>query len=82
MYSNSGKTPEEYAQRKSLLWECILLGIVFPYSVGINCVNFLPVDKSPFLPFVFCWLPNIWLIYAALAKVLIQLRLGLKAIVS
>ncbi|KAJ9054580.1 hypothetical protein DSO57_1012859 [Entomophthora muscae] len=43
MYSAGGKTPEEYAQRESLLWECILLGLAFPYSIGINRVNFLPV---------------------------------------
>ncbi|KAJ9053141.1 hypothetical protein DSO57_1027238 [Entomophthora muscae] len=30
MYSVGGKTPEEYAQRESLLWECILLGLSFP----------------------------------------------------
>ncbi|KAJ9063372.1 hypothetical protein DSO57_1000699 [Entomophthora muscae] len=58
MYSVGGKTPEEYAQRESLLWECILLGLAFPYSIGVNHVNFLPVDDSPFLPFAFCWLPN------------------------
>ncbi|KAJ9085951.1 hypothetical protein DSO57_1009002 [Entomophthora muscae] len=42
-----------------LLWECILLRLAFPYSIGINYVNFLPVDKSPFLPFAFRWLPNV-----------------------
>ncbi|KAJ9087347.1 hypothetical protein DSO57_1034244 [Entomophthora muscae] len=82
MYSVGGKTPEEYAQRESLLWECFLLGLVFPYSIGINRVNFLPVDESYFLPFAFCWLPSVWLIYAAVAKVLIQLRLGLEAVAT
>ncbi|KAJ9055585.1 hypothetical protein DSO57_1002061 [Entomophthora muscae] len=82
MYLVGGKTPEEYAQQESLLWECILLGLAFPYSIGVNRVNFLPVDDSPFLPFAFCWLPNVWIIYTAIAKVLIQLRLGLEAIVS
>ncbi|KAJ9050951.1 hypothetical protein DSO57_1009309 [Entomophthora muscae] len=82
MYSVRGKTPEEYAQQESLLWECILLGLAFPYSIGINCVNFLPVDESPFLPFAFCWLPSVWKIYAAVAKVLIQLYLGLEAIAT
>ncbi|KAJ9085790.1 hypothetical protein DSO57_1010342 [Entomophthora muscae] len=48
MYLVEGKTPEEYAQQESLLWEFILLGLAFPHSVGINCVNFLPVDDSPF----------------------------------
>ncbi|KAJ9056555.1 hypothetical protein DSO57_1031832 [Entomophthora muscae] len=43
------------------------------YSVG---------DKSPFLPLAFRWLPSVWIIYAAVAKVLIQLRLGLEAIVT
>ncbi|KAJ9070249.1 hypothetical protein DSO57_1010288 [Entomophthora muscae] len=51
MYYVGGKTPEEYAQRESLLWECVLLGLVFPYSIGINHVNFLPIDESLFLPF-------------------------------
>ncbi|KAJ9073816.1 hypothetical protein DSO57_1012564 [Entomophthora muscae] len=82
MYSVGGKTPEEYAQQKSLLWECILLGLAFSYSIGVNHDNFLPVDDSPFLPFEFRWLPNVWIIYAAIAKVLIQLRLGLEATVS
>ncbi|KAJ9052248.1 hypothetical protein DSO57_1036102 [Entomophthora muscae] len=48
MYSVGGKTPEEYAQQESLLWECILLGLAFPYSIGINRVNFLLVDNSSF----------------------------------
>ncbi|KAJ9053298.1 hypothetical protein DSO57_1025649 [Entomophthora muscae] len=82
MYSVGGKTPEEYAQQKSLLWECILLGLAFPYLIGVNCVSFLPVNDSPFLPFAFCWLPSVWMTYAAIAKVLIQLRLGLEATVS
>ncbi|KAJ9084032.1 hypothetical protein DSO57_1028345 [Entomophthora muscae] len=82
MYSVGGKTPEEYAQQESLLWECILLGLAFPYYIGVNRVNFLPIDYSPFLPFAFCWLPNVWITYTAIAKVLIQLRLGLEAIVS
>ncbi|KAJ9082061.1 hypothetical protein DSO57_1008194 [Entomophthora muscae] len=82
MYSVGGKTPEEYAQQESLLWECILLGLAFPYSIGVNRVNFLPVNDSPFLLFTFCWLPNVWIIYAVIAKVLIQLHLGLEAIVS
>ncbi|KAJ9077558.1 hypothetical protein DSO57_1015747 [Entomophthora muscae] len=82
MYSVEGKTPKEYAQQESLLWECILLGLDFPYSIGVNCVNFLPVNDSPFLPFTFCWLTNVCIIYAAIAKVLIQLRLGLETAVS
>ncbi|KAJ9087362.1 hypothetical protein DSO57_1034041 [Entomophthora muscae] len=82
MYSVGGKTSKEYAQQESLLWECILLGLSFPYSIGMNRVNSLPVNDSPFLPFAFLWLPNVWVIYAAIAKVLIQLRLGLEAIVS
>ncbi|KAJ9070061.1 hypothetical protein DSO57_1012310 [Entomophthora muscae] len=84
MYSVGGKTPEEYAQQESLLWECILLGLglAFSYSIGVNRVNFLPIDNSPFLPFAFCWLPSVWIIYAAIAKDLIQLRLGLEAAVS
>ncbi|KAJ9071129.1 hypothetical protein DSO57_1000140 [Entomophthora muscae] len=82
MYLVGGKTLKEYAQQESLLWECILLGLAFPYSIGVNHVNFLPVDDYPFLPFAFCWLSNVWIIYAAIAKVLIQLRLGLEAIVS
>ncbi|KAJ9057627.1 hypothetical protein DSO57_1020620 [Entomophthora muscae] len=82
MYSVGGKTPKEYAQQESLLWECILLGLAFPYSIGINCVNFLPVDNSLFLPFAFCWLLSVWITYAAIAKVLIQLHLGLEAAVS
>ncbi|KAJ9079249.1 hypothetical protein DSO57_1037359 [Entomophthora muscae] len=40
MYSVGGKTPEEYAQQESLLWECILLGLVFSYSIGVNRVSF------------------------------------------
>ncbi|KAJ9058641.1 hypothetical protein DSO57_1010215 [Entomophthora muscae] len=82
MYSVGGKTPEEYAQQESLLWECILLGLAFPYSIGVNCVSFLPVNDSPFLPFAFRWLPSVWMTYAAIAKVLIQLHLGLEATVS
>ncbi|KAJ9059019.1 hypothetical protein DSO57_1006793 [Entomophthora muscae] len=82
MYLVGGKTPKEYAQQESLLWECILLGLAFPYSIGVNRVDFLPNNDSPFLPFPFCWLPNVWIIYTAIAKVLIQLRLGLEAIVS
>ncbi|KAJ9072525.1 hypothetical protein DSO57_1026645 [Entomophthora muscae] len=80
MYLVGGKIPKEYAQQESLLWKCVFLGLAFPYSIGVNCANFLPVDDSPFLLFVFCWLPNVWIIYAAVAKVLIQLRLGLEAI--
>ncbi|KAJ9048988.1 hypothetical protein DSO57_1029160 [Entomophthora muscae] len=80
MCSVGGKTPEEYAQQESLLWGCILLGLAFPYSIGVNCVNFLPVNDSPFLPSAFCWLPNVWIIYTVTAKVLIQLHLGLEAI--
>ncbi|KAJ9055167.1 hypothetical protein DSO57_1007079 [Entomophthora muscae] len=53
MYLVGGKTPKEYAQQESHLWECILLGLSFPYSIGMNHVNFLPVDDSPFLPFAF-----------------------------
>ncbi|KAJ9048802.1 hypothetical protein DSO57_1031282 [Entomophthora muscae] len=71
-----------YSQQESLLWEFILLGLAFPYSIGINCVNFLPVNNSPFLSFAFCWLPSVWITYTAIAKVLIQLHLGLKAAVS
>ncbi|KAJ9057068.1 hypothetical protein DSO57_1025992 [Entomophthora muscae] len=71
MYSVGGKIPEEYAQQESLLWECILPGLAFPHSIGINCVNFLPVNNSLFLPFAFCWLPSVWITYAAIAKVLI-----------
>ncbi|KAJ9074799.1 hypothetical protein DSO57_1002646 [Entomophthora muscae] len=71
MYLVGGKTPEEYAQQESLLWECVLLGLAFPYSISVNRVNFLPVDDYPLLPFAFCWLPNVWIIYAAVAKVLI-----------
>ncbi|KAJ9055025.1 hypothetical protein DSO57_1008369 [Entomophthora muscae] len=82
IYLVGGKTPKEYSQQESLLWECIFLGLAFPYSIGMNCVNFLPVDDSPFLPLAFCWLPNVLIIYAAIAKVFIQLRLGLEAIVS
>ncbi|KAJ9058789.1 hypothetical protein DSO57_1008599 [Entomophthora muscae] len=82
MYSVRGKTPERYAQQERLLWECILLGLAFPYLIGVNCVSFLPVDDSPFLPFVFCWLPSVWMTYTAIAKVLIQLCLGLEATVS
>ncbi|KAJ9084176.1 hypothetical protein DSO57_1027115 [Entomophthora muscae] len=77
-----GKTPEEYALQESLLWECILLGLAFSYSIGVNSVNFLPVDDSPFCHIAFCWLTSVWIIYAAIAKVLIQLRLGLEAVVS
>ncbi|KAJ9062261.1 hypothetical protein DSO57_1012707 [Entomophthora muscae] len=40
MYSVGGKTPEKYAQQESLLWEYILLGLAFPYSIGVNHVNF------------------------------------------
>ncbi|KAJ9053875.1 hypothetical protein DSO57_1020183 [Entomophthora muscae] len=80
MYLVGGKTPEEYDQQEIILWECILLGLAFPYSIGVNHVNFLPVDDSPFLPFSFRCLPNVWIIYAAIAKVLIQLILGLEAI--
>ncbi|KAJ9076502.1 hypothetical protein DSO57_1025569 [Entomophthora muscae] len=79
MYSVGGKTPEEYAQQKSLLWECILLGLAFPYSIGVNRVIFLPVNDSLFLLFAFCWLPSVWMTYTAIAKVLIQLHLGLEA---
>ncbi|KAJ9050563.1 hypothetical protein DSO57_1013364, partial [Entomophthora muscae] len=75
MYLIGGKTPKEYAQQESLLWEYILLGLAFPYYIGVNRVNFLPVDDSPFPPFAFCWLPNVWIIYAVISKVLIQLRL-------
>ncbi|KAJ9070128.1 hypothetical protein DSO57_1011524 [Entomophthora muscae] len=82
MYSVGGKTPEEYAQQESLLWECILLGLAFPYSIGINRISFLPVNDFSFLPFAFRWLPSVWMTYAAIAKVLIQLRLGLEATVS
>ncbi|KAJ9055119.1 hypothetical protein DSO57_1007604 [Entomophthora muscae] len=82
MYLVGGKTPEEYARQESLLWECILLGLAFPYSIGINHVNFLPVNNSPFLPFAFRWLPSVWITYMAIAKVLIQLCLGLEATVS
>lgn len=82
IYSIGGKTPENYSQQESLLWECILLELAFPYSIGINCVNFLPVSKYLFLPFAFCWLPSVWIIYAEIAKVLIQLCLGLEAITS
>ncbi|KAJ9073670.1 hypothetical protein DSO57_1013700 [Entomophthora muscae] len=82
MYLVASKTPKEYAQQESLLWECIFLGLAFPYSIGVNCVNFLPVNDSPFLPFASRWLPNVWIIYAAVAKVLIQLHLGLETIVS
>ncbi|KAJ9084975.1 hypothetical protein DSO57_1018704 [Entomophthora muscae] len=82
MFSVGGKTPEEYAQQESLLWEFILLGLTFPYSIDVNHVNFLPVDNSPFLLFAFCWLPSVWITYVAIAKVLIQLRLGLEAAVS
>ncbi|KAJ9058423.1 hypothetical protein DSO57_1012451 [Entomophthora muscae] len=82
MYSVGGKTPEEYAQQEGLLWECILLGLAFPYSVGVNRVNFLPIDNFPFLQFSFCWLPSVWITYAAIAKVLIQLLLELEAAVS
>ncbi|KAJ9089841.1 hypothetical protein DSO57_1008800 [Entomophthora muscae] len=82
MYLVGGKTPKEYAQQESLLWECILFGLAFPYSIGVNHVNFLPVDDYPFLPSAFRWLPIFWIIYAAIAKVLIHLRLGLEAIVS
>ncbi|KAJ9058972.1 hypothetical protein DSO57_1007055 [Entomophthora muscae] len=79
MYSVGGKRPKEYAQQESLLWGCILLGLglAFPYSIGVNRVNFLPIDDSPFLLFTFCWLPNVWIIYVAIATVLIQLCLGL-----
>ncbi|KAJ9058783.1 hypothetical protein DSO57_1008592 [Entomophthora muscae] len=59
MYSVGGKTSEEYAQQEILLLECVLLGLPFPYSIGVNRVNFLPVDYSTFLPFAFCWLPNV-----------------------
>ncbi|KAJ9073532.1 hypothetical protein DSO57_1015486 [Entomophthora muscae] len=76
MYSVGSKTPEEYAQWESLLWDCILLGIAFPYSVGINCVRFLPVDSSPFLLYDFYWMPSVWLIYTASAQILLQLRLA------
>ncbi|KAJ9065730.1 hypothetical protein DSO57_1016471 [Entomophthora muscae] len=82
MYLVGGKAPKEYAQQESLLLECVFLGLVFPYSIGVTLVNFLPIDDSPFLPFAFCWLPNVWIIFAAVAKVLIQLCLGLEAIVS
>ncbi|KAJ9053146.1 hypothetical protein DSO57_1027243 [Entomophthora muscae] len=82
MYSVGGKTPKEYAQQESLLWECILLGLAFPYLIGVNCVSFLPVNDSPFLPFAFQWLPSVWMAYAAIAKFLIQLHLGLEATVS
>ncbi|KAJ9056260.1 hypothetical protein DSO57_1035060 [Entomophthora muscae] len=82
MYSVGGKTPKEYAQQESLLWECILLGLAFPYSIGVNRVSFLPVNDSLFLSFAFRWLPSVWMTYAAIAKVLIQLRLGLEATVS
>ncbi|KAJ9049967.1 hypothetical protein DSO57_1018996 [Entomophthora muscae] len=81
MYSVGSKIPKEYAQQESLLWECILLGLAFPYSIGVNHVNFFPVSNSPFLPFAFCWLPSVWITYAAIAKVLIQLHLGLEAAV-
>ncbi|KAJ9066612.1 hypothetical protein DSO57_1007954 [Entomophthora muscae] len=74
MYSIGGKTLKEYSQQESLLWECILLGLSFPYSIGVNCVNFLP--------FAFFWLPSVWITYAVIAKVLIQLPLGLEAAVS
>ncbi|KAJ9085755.1 hypothetical protein DSO57_1010764 [Entomophthora muscae] len=82
IYLVGGKKTEEYAQQESLLWECIFLGLAFPYSIGVNRVNFLPVDDYPFLPFAFRWLPNVWVIYTVIAKVLIQLCLGLEAIVS
>ncbi|KAJ9056225.1 hypothetical protein DSO57_1035419 [Entomophthora muscae] len=78
MYSIGGKTLEEYAQREILLWECVFLGLVFPYSIGIKCVNFLPIDESPFLPFKFLCLPSVWIIYAAVTKVLIHFCLGLE----
>ncbi|KAJ9074702.1 hypothetical protein DSO57_1003758 [Entomophthora muscae] len=81
MYSVGGKMPKEYAQKENLLWEIILLRLAFPYSIGVNCVNFLLVYNYPFLPFAFCWLPSVWITYAAIAKVLIQLRLGLEAAV-
>ncbi|KAJ9058866.1 hypothetical protein DSO57_1007804 [Entomophthora muscae] len=80
MYLLGGKTPEEFAQQESLLWECVLLGLAFPYSIGVNHFSFLPIDDSPSLPFALCWLPNVWIIYTAVAKVLIQLYLGLEAI--
>ncbi|KAJ9072310.1 hypothetical protein DSO57_1028853 [Entomophthora muscae] len=82
VYSVGGKLPKEYSQQESLLWECILLGLAFSYSIGFNRVNFLPVDGSPFLPFAFHWLPSVWIIYTVIAKVLVQLRLGLEATVS
>ncbi|KAJ9055587.1 hypothetical protein DSO57_1002063 [Entomophthora muscae] len=78
MYSVGGKTPEEYAQQESLLWECILLGIAFPYFIGINCVRLLPVDSTPFLPYSFHCLPSVWLIYAASVQILLQLRLAIE----
>ncbi|KAJ9048899.1 hypothetical protein DSO57_1030062 [Entomophthora muscae] len=80
IYSVGGKTPEEYAKQEILLWECIFLGLAFPYSIGMNHINFLPVDDSPFLTFAFCWIPNVWIIYKAIAKVLIQLHLGLESL--
>ncbi|KAJ9088265.1 hypothetical protein DSO57_1024847 [Entomophthora muscae] len=54
MYLVGGKTPNEYARQESLLRECILLGLAFLHSIGINHVNFLPVNDSLFLPFAFC----------------------------
>ncbi|KAJ9080765.1 hypothetical protein DSO57_1021566 [Entomophthora muscae] len=68
MYSVGGKTPNKYAQQESFLWECILLGLTFPYSIGVNHVNFLPVDNYPFLPFAFCWLPSVWITTQSLPK--------------
>ncbi|KAJ9057708.1 hypothetical protein DSO57_1020043 [Entomophthora muscae] len=67
MYSLGGKTLEEYVQWEILLWEFILLGIVFLYSI------FLPVNLNPFLLYGFCWLPSVWLIYAASAQILLQI---------
>ncbi|KAJ9076601.1 hypothetical protein DSO57_1024603 [Entomophthora muscae] len=82
MYSVGGKTPKKYAQQESLLWECIFLGLAFPYLIGVNRVSFLLVNNSLFLPFAFRWLPSVWMTYTAIAKVLIQLRLGLEVTVS
>ncbi|KAJ9061448.1 hypothetical protein DSO57_1020661 [Entomophthora muscae] len=50
MYSVGGKTPEEYAQRESLLWECILLGVeqlvLLLIDVSLANVLYLILCKS------------------------------------
>lgn len=65
----SEKTPAAYGTRECILWDCILMGVLFPYYLGINRASLVSLKSTLLMPRGFRFFPQYWHTFAAVVLV-------------